>query len=61
MRWKGVTRTRRRWRRRRRSSWRLEDVIGADKQLDFGKPFMPESLARVAGLDFLSAGRAAHC
>jgi hypothetical protein len=37
-------------------SWRLEDVIGSDKQLDFGKPFMPASLARVAGLDFLSPG-----
>ena len=39
-----------------KASWRLEDLIGADKQLDFGKPFLPESLARVAGLDFLSAG-----
>ena len=36
-------------------NWRIEDIIGKDKQLDFGKPFMPESLARVNGLDFLNA------
>ena len=34
--------------------WRVEDIIGGDKRLDFTKPFMPESLARVAGLSFLS-------
>jgi hypothetical protein len=33
--------------------WRIEDIIGGDKQLDFSKPFMPESLARVKGLKFL--------
>ncbi|MCI0422402.1 MAG: OsmC family protein [Acidobacteria bacterium] len=37
-------------------NWRIEDIIGGDKQLDFSKPFMPESLARVEPLDFLSAG-----
>jgi hypothetical protein len=36
-------------------NWRIEDVIGGDKRLDFTKPFMPESLARVQSLDFLSA------
>jgi hypothetical protein len=36
-------------------NWRIEDIIGGDKQLDFSKPFMPESLARVGQLDFLSA------
>ncbi len=36
-------------------SWRVEDLIGGDKSLDFSKPFLPESLARVAGLSFLSA------
>jgi len=36
--------------------WRVEDIIGGDKQLDFTKPFMPESLARVDGLTFLSPG-----
>ncbi len=34
--------------------WRVEDIIGGDKRLDFTKPFMPESLARVKQLDFLS-------
>ena len=36
-------------------NWRIEDIIGGDKQLDFSKPFMTESLARVEPLDFLSA------
>ena len=36
-------------------NWRVEDIIGGDKRLDFSKPFMPESLARVELLDFLSA------
>ena len=34
--------------------WRVEDLIGGSKRLDFTKPFMPESLARVEPLDFLS-------
>lgn len=34
---------------------RIEDIIGGDKRLDFTKPFMPEALANVGGLDFLSA------
>lgn len=34
--------------------WRVEDIIGGDKRLDFSKNFMPESLARVETLDFLS-------
>ncbi len=29
--------------------WRVEDIIGGEKRLDFTKPFMPESLARVDG------------
>lgn len=36
-------------------NWKIEDIIGGDKQLDFTKPFMPESLARVDSLEFLSA------
>lgn len=39
-----------------RVSWRLEDIVGEDKKMDFSKPFMPESLARVEELDFLNAG-----
>lgn len=35
-------------------NWRIEDIIGGDKKLDFTKPFMPESLARVSGLSFLN-------
>lgn len=35
-------------------NWRIEDMIGGDKKLDFSKPFMPESLARVSGLAFLN-------
>jgi hypothetical protein len=37
-----------------RINWRVEDLIGGDKRLDFDKPFLPESLARVAPLTFLS-------
>lgn len=38
-----------------RINWRVEDLIGGDKRLDFQKPFMPESLAQVQGLGFLAA------
>lgn len=37
-----------------RVTWQIEDIIGGDKRLDFTKPFMPESLARVEGLSFLN-------
>jgi hypothetical protein len=37
-----------------RVNWRVEDLIGPGKRLDFGRPFMPESLARVESLDMLS-------
>ena len=33
--------------------WRIEDIIGGEKRLDFTMPFMPEALAGVEGLDFL--------
>jgi hypothetical protein len=39
-----------------KANWRIEDIIGGDKRLDFTKPFMPESLARVEALHFLNAG-----
>jgi len=35
-------------------NWRIEDIIGGDKRLDFTKPFMPEYLARVEQLSFLT-------
>jgi hypothetical protein len=41
--------------RAERITWRVEDLIGEDKLLDFAKPFMPEALARTAPLDFLTA------
>jgi hypothetical protein len=36
-------------------NWRVEDIIGGGRRLDFTKPFMPESLARTSSLDFLGA------
>jgi len=38
-----------------RASWEIEDVIPDGARLDFTRPFMPEALARIAGLDRLSA------
>jgi hypothetical protein len=38
-----------------RINWQIEDIIGGEKRLDFTKPFMPESLAQVGKLKFLSA------
>ena len=37
-----------------RIGWKVEDLIGCDKQLDFSKPFMPESLAQLKQLSFLT-------
>jgi hypothetical protein len=36
-----------------RINWRVEDIIGGDKRLDFDKPFMPDSLARTAAIGCL--------
>lgn len=38
----------------KRINWRVEDIIGPDKPMDFSKPFLPESFARTAELPFLS-------
>ena len=38
-----------------RAAWQLDDVLRADQELDFTRNFMPESLARTAVLDSLSA------
>ena len=35
-------------------NWRIEDLIGGDKSLDFDKPFLPDSLAGVEGLKSLN-------
>lgn len=37
-----------------RINWKVEDLIGGDKKLDFTRPFMPESLAQVKQLSFLN-------
>jgi len=34
--------------------WNIEDVVGRGRKLDFTKPFLPESLARVEPLTFLT-------
>lgn len=36
-----------------RVNWRIDDIIGGDKRLDFEKPFLPESFARVDDLGFV--------
>lgn len=38
----------------KRVNWRIEDIIGPDKPMDFTKPFLPESFARTGELAFLS-------
>ena len=35
-------------------NWKIEDIIGGDKKLDFSKRFMPDALARVNDLPFLN-------
>jgi hypothetical protein len=37
-----------------KANWRIEDIIGGDKQLSFTQPFMSESFARVEELSFLT-------
>ena len=36
-----------------RVGWKVEDLIGGEKKLDFTRPFLPESLAGVKGLQCL--------
>jgi hypothetical protein len=38
------------------NSWRVDDVIGDGEELNFSQPFLPEALARVTSLEFLSSG-----
>jgi hypothetical protein len=37
-----------------RIDWRVEDVIGPGTQLDFSRPFLPETFVRAEALPFLS-------
>ncbi len=39
--------------RAERITWRVEDIIGGEKKLDFSRPFMPETFARTDELAFL--------
>jgi hypothetical protein len=39
-----------------RVNWNVDDIIGGEHQLDFTKPFLPESLAQVRRLSFLTPG-----
>ncbi len=36
-------------------NWKIEDIIGGDKTLDFSKPFLPDALVGAEALHFLSA------
>lgn len=38
----------------RRVNWRIEDIIGGERRMDFSRPFLPESFARTSGLAFLA-------
>lgn len=38
----------------RRVNWRLEDLTGEDRRLDFTRPFLPETFAQTEPLRFLS-------
>ena len=38
-----------------RAAWQIEDVLPPGAALDFGRPFLPEALARTDGIGFLSA------
>ena len=38
----------------RRVNWRLEDLIGEGRRLDFTRPFLPETFAQTQPLGFLS-------
>lgn len=40
----------------RRANWRIDDIIGGEKKLDFTKTFLPETYVRARSLAFLSPG-----
>ena len=39
----------------RRVNWRVEDLVGEGRRLDFTRPFLPETFAQTEPLGFLSA------
>ena len=38
-----------------RVNWKIDDIIGGDKTLDFERPFLPEAWVDAEALPFLSA------
>lgn len=38
----------------RRVNWRLTDLVGADRRMDFTRPFLPETFAQTEPLGYLS-------
>ena len=40
----------------RRVNWRVEDLVGEGRRLDFTRPFLPETFAQTAPLGFLNPG-----
>jgi hypothetical protein len=38
-----------------RAAWQIEQVLPPDASLDFGRPFLPEGIARTGALGFLTA------
>ncbi len=42
----------------RRVNWRIADIIGGDRRLDFSRPFLPETYTRTQELPFLTAADA---
>lgn len=38
----------------RRINWRVDDLVGGRRRLDFSRPFLPETFARTAPLRFLA-------
>ena len=38
------------------ANWRIDDIVGGDKKLDFTKRFLPETFARTETLEFLNPG-----
>jgi hypothetical protein len=43
------------WQDAQKVRWQVTDLIGPDKPLDFTRPFLPESIARVADIACLSS------
>ncbi len=37
-----------------RIAWRIDDIIGGTKRLDFSRPFVPDRIARASALSFLA-------